>query len=37
MKNLHLSIVKGEIFILLLVEKVQCLHVEYAIVGVDFF
>jgi len=37
MKKLHFSIVKSEIFILLLIEKVQYLHVEYAIVGVRFF
>ncbi len=34
MKIFHLSTPKDEIFILYLIEKVQYLHVEYAIVGV---
>ena len=37
MKIFHLSIAKGEILILFLIEKVHILRVEYAIVGVRFF
>lgn len=37
MKTFHLSIVKGEIFILFRVENVHILRVEYSIVGVRFF